>query len=208
MIKAQYSDPKFQDHGFFNHLHHVLFDAGVVPNTQLPLFELYKLDKFENLAGMGDKGGKPRNLALFRKVVPGNTSLTSGKWDLIRMWQEGLDYNDASSGGSVVINPVNGNVHVLLAFGKSNDAGVTQWQEWEDIIPRSAFAVPIERLPGVATGTDQSAAVAALQRALEGQALTLAALERALGNISQETGALDPKDREILNRYRRLHGLD
>lgn len=36
----------------------------------------------------------------------------------------------------------------------------------------------------------------------------LTALQTALRNIHQETGALDPKDREILNRYRRLHGLD
>lgn len=34
------------------------------------------------------------------------------------------------------------------------------------------------------------------------------ALETALANINQEDGSLDAKDREILNRYRRLHGLD
>jgi hypothetical protein len=36
----------------------------------------------------------------------------------------------------------------------------------------------------------------------------ITAIETALGNISQEAPTFDPKDREILNRYRRLHGLD
>jgi hypothetical protein len=37
---------------------------------------------------------------------------------------------------------------------------------------------------------------------------SIVALETAIGNINQEPNALDLKDRDILNRYRRLHGLD
>lgn len=34
------------------------------------------------------------------------------------------------------------------------------------------------------------------------------ALETALDNIDQETGALDPKDRDVINRWRSFFGLD
>lgn len=57
-------------------------------------------------------------------------------------------------------------------------------------------------------GSDNSAAVEALQRASQAQALTIAGIELALGNINQEPGMLDTKDREVLDRMRSFFGLD
>lgn len=58
------------------------------------------------------------------------------------------------------------------------------------------------------TAVNNSAAVEALQRASEAQAQTIAGIELALGNINQEPGQLDAKDREVLDRMRGFFGLD
>lgn len=205
MLKSDYSDPVFQNHGFINHIHHVVFDAGVFPNTQTPLLELYKIVMISNLAALGDKGGKPRNLALFRKIIAPNTLISAGKWDLLKMWQEGRDYEESSAAGSVSINPLNGNVHVVLSFGKANDDGVIAFQTWENVIPRNSFAQPIVRLPVLAADSALFAAVEALQRLSQAQAQTIAGIETALGNL--RSGGLDAGDRVALDRLRTMIGV-
>ena len=147
MIKSVYSDPRFNSHGFWKHIAHQWFDAGVYPGTTNPLIELYKINLVDNLSGDGHAGGKPRNIALFRKAIPPNSNMLAGVWDLIHMWQEGIDYDDSSAAGSVVIHQITGNVHVCLSFGKQNADGVTVFSEWEEQINRWTFAVPIERIP-------------------------------------------------------------
>lgn len=146
MQKALYSDPKFNNHGFWNHTHHLVFDAGVYPGTVSPLIELYKIDLAQNLNATAGGGGKPRNIALFRKTIPIGGNMLSGSWELIKMWQEGVDYDDSSAAASVAIHPITANLHVVLSFGKRNADGAVQFQEWEEQINRSTFAPPIERL--------------------------------------------------------------
>lgn len=177
MLKSDYSDPTFQNHGFITHIHHVIFNAGVYPGTENLLLEVYKIVLISNLPSTGGGGAKPRNLALFRKVIAPNTLISAGKWDLLNMWIEGVDYEDSSAGGSVSINPTNGNVHVVLTFGKLNTLNQVAFQTWEDLIPRASFARPIERLPVPGDGIDHTADLEALQRASEAQMTTIAAIE-------------------------------
>ena len=145
MIKSQFTDPRINNHGFVKHIHHRVVDCGVVPGTTTPLIEAYQIEMIENLKATSGTGGKPRNLALFRKVL-NVADPRAGAWDLIAMWEELKDYEESSAAGSVDVLP-DGTVHVSLAFGKKNAAGAVQYQPWEASVARSAFAPPIERLP-------------------------------------------------------------
>lgn len=207
MIKSQFSDAALQDHGFTKHIHHVLVDMGVFPNTKSRLIELYQIAMVENLQSTGSGGGKPRNTVLLRKVLGPGEDPTGNVWHMLRMWREGVEYDDASSSGSVAVDTLTGEVHVVMVFGKQVN-GALRFQQWEETIERATFGPAIERLPVLGSGVDHTAALEALQRASEAQAQTIAGIELALGNISQEPGTLDPKDRDILDRYRKLHGLD
>lgn len=210
MIGSQYRDPKYQNRGFVKHVHHVLVDMGVYPdNPTQRLVEMYQIVLMENLQSTGSGGGKPRDTLLFRKVLAPNADPTSGVWDELRVWHgDGTgDYDDANSSGSVSVDEKTGAVHVMLVFGKLV-GGVVRFLEWEETIKRSTFGPTIVRPPAATGGTDQSAAVAALQRASAAQAQTIAAIELALANIKQEPGALDLKDRNVLNRMRGFFDLD
>lgn len=152
MIKSFYNDPAFQDHGFIKHVHHCLVDMGIYPDGQ-PLFEMYKIIMIDNPSSIGSTGGKPRNLALCRKVLGPHQDPSSGAWDVLRVWHgDGTgDYDDASAAGSVTVNLTTGDVHVLMSFGKKNSAGVIVFQEWEETIARGTFAPAVVRPP--ITGT-------------------------------------------------------
>lgn len=146
LTRSQYDSPVFQDRGFVNHIHHVVVDMGVYPGTKEPLVELYKIEMVSNLQSTSGTGAKPRNLALFRKVLAPNADPTTNVWSLLKMWQEGVDYDDASAAGTVSVLP-NGTVHVVMSFGKRNAAGQMTYQPWEASIPRT-FGPPIERPAG------------------------------------------------------------
>lgn len=152
MIKAQYTDPAFQNHGFWNHSHHLVVDAGVYPGTTEPLIELYKIDLVQNLQAASGTGGKPRNIALFRKAIPIGGTMLSGAWTKIWMWVEGVDYDESSAAASVGFHPITGNLHVVLSFGRRDANGSVTYQQWEEQINRSTFAPPIERLPPASGG--------------------------------------------------------
>lgn len=148
--KSAYSDSAFQNHGFVNHIHHVLKDMGVYPGSNQPLIELYKIEMISNLQSTAGTGAKPRNLALFRKVLTPFADPTSGSWILLKMWSEGIDYDDASAAGTVDINPIDGTVHVVMSFGKKDANGAMTYQPWEASVLRNTFGPAIERptLPG------------------------------------------------------------
>lgn len=141
MNKSQYSDPKWQDRGFVNHIHHVVKDMGV-DTAGAPLIEAYKVELIQKPAATSGTGGKPRNIALFRKVVKGDPA--EGEWALIHMWQEGVEYDDSSAAGTVDVLP-DGTVHVVMSFGKRISATALQFQPWEASVARSAFADPVHR---------------------------------------------------------------
>lgn len=226
MIKSQYSDPAFQDHGFINHIHHVVKNMGVFPGTTKPLIEIYKLIMISNLPSTAGGGAKPRNLALFRKVIGDGGNLSTHTWNLLRMWREGVDYDDSSASGSVDVSDLTGDVHVVMSFGKKNAAGQLAFQDWEDFIPRSSFAPAIVRLPvagaqgpkgdkgdqgpqgmpgatGAAgkdgsNGSGTDSRVDALISQIGAQGLQLTQIETALENIGSGEG-LSQIDREALD---------
>lgn len=150
MIKSHFTDPRFENHGFVKHIHHCDADCGVVPGTETPLIESYQIEMIEHLSATSGTGGRPRNIALFRKVLGSDPS--AGAWQFLEMWEEKLsengpgDYDDASCAGSVGMLP-DGTLHISMAFGKKNASGAMQYQPWEATKPRSDFAAPIERLP-------------------------------------------------------------
>jgi len=148
MIKSQYTDPALNSGGFWNHVHHFVFDAGVYPGTTNVLIELYKIDLVQSPYAASGKAGKPRNIALFYKPIPIGSNMLGGTWRLLKMWQEGVDYQDSSAAGSVAVHPHTGNVHVQLSFGMHDAHGNVVFQEYEEQIQRSTFAAPIERLQG------------------------------------------------------------
>jgi hypothetical protein len=145
MIKSHYSDPNIQDHGFVSHIHHVMRDMGVYPGTSLRLVELYKIEMISNLTVTSGTGAKPRNLALFRKALGPGEDPSANTWQLIKMWSEGIDYDDASAAGSVDVDTTTGTVHILMSFGKKNAAGAITYQPWEASVARATFAPTIER---------------------------------------------------------------
>lgn len=147
MQKSHYSDPNIQDHGFVNHIAHRIVDMGVYPGTTTPLIECYKVELIQNLGATSGTGAKPRNIALFRKALGPGQDASTGTWQLIKMWAEGIDYDDASAAGSVDIHPATGDVHVVLSFGKKNAAGQMTYQPWEALIQRATFAPAVVRLP-------------------------------------------------------------
>jgi hypothetical protein len=147
MQPVSYADPKFNGHGFWNHVHHVVVQSGVIPGTTEPLIELYKIDLVQNLQSSDGGGGKPRNIALFVRQVPSGGTMLSGEWKLIKMWEEGKDYDDSSSAASVAVHPNTGNVHVILSFGMRTAEGKIVFRECEEMIQRSSFAAPIVRPP-------------------------------------------------------------
>lgn len=151
MIKSRYSDPALQDHGFVNHIHHVVKDMGVFPGTTKPLIEVYKIIMISNLQATSGGGAKPRNLALLRKVIGDDGNLSAHTWIVLRMWREGIDYDDSSAAGSVDVSDLTGDVHVIMSFGKKNSAGVLTFQSWEDTVVRGSFAPNIVRLPVAGT---------------------------------------------------------
>lgn len=147
MQKSIYADPKYQDHGFTNHLSHVVVDSGVFPGTANPLIELYSLELTQNINATSGTGGKPRNIYLFYKYIPLGGNMLSGAWQCIGKWQEGIDYDDSSAAGSVAVHPITGNVHVQMTFGKRDSNGNVCYQKWEEQIQRTSFTAPIERPP-------------------------------------------------------------
>lgn len=158
MIKSRYSDPAIDGHGFINHIHSIDRDMGVIPGTDTPLIEAYKIEMIQKLQSTSGTGGKPRNLALFRKIIADDPS--AGVWHLIHMWTEGdvtkgADYDESSAAGSVDVLP-DGTVHVVMSFGKRTAPGATtyQYQPWEATVRRTTFAPAIERLPTGGTGND------------------------------------------------------
>lgn len=144
MLKSIYSDPAIQDHGFTKHVHHVMVDMGVYPGTIDRLVELYKVCLIENQQSTGTGGGKPRNIALFRKVLGPGADPSTGVWNMLAMWREGIDYEDASASGSVTVDPISGDVHVVLVFGKLIN-GALRFQDWEATVKRSSFGPAIQR---------------------------------------------------------------
>lgn len=226
MIKSQYSDPAIQDHGFINHIHHVVKNMGVFPGTTKSLIEIYKLIMISNLPSTAGGGAKPRNLALFRKVIGDGGNLSTHTWNLLRMWKEGVDYDDSSASGSVDVHDLTGDVHVVMSFGKKNSAGQLTFQDWEDFIPRSSFAPTIVRLlstvtqgpkgdkgdqglqgiPGAtgaagkdgANGSGVDPRVDALISQIGAQGLQITQIETALGNIGSGEG-LSQIDRKALD---------
>lgn len=153
MIKSQYSDPTIQDHGFWKHVGHCMVDLGVYPNDPSSrLVECYKVSLAENMGSTGAGGGKPRDIMLFRKALGPGQDPATGVWHRIRIWRgDGTgDYDDASSSGSVDVDLLTGDVHVVLVVGKSVN-GVVRFQSWEETVKRTTFAPPIVRVP--ATGT-------------------------------------------------------
>lgn len=226
MIKSQYSDLAFQDHGFTNHIHHVMKDMGVFPGTTKPLIEIYKLIMISNLQATFGGGAKPRNLALFRKVIGDGGNLSTHTWNLLRMWREGVDYDDSSASGSVDVSDLTGDIHVVMSFGKKNASGQLTFQDWEDYIARSSFAPTIVRLPSTVTqgpkgdkgdqglqgipgatgaagrdgtnGSGTDSRVDALISQIGAQGLQITQIETALGNIGSGEGLSDV-DREALD---------
>lgn len=161
LIKSRYSDPAIDGRGFVNHIHHCLKDMGVLPGTTTPLTEAYKIEFIQNLQATSGGGSKPRNLALFRKTIADDPS--AGVWHLIHMWKEGADYDDAHSAGSVDVDAITGDVHVVMSFGKKLPSGALQFQPWEATVRRTTFAPAIERLPGTTTDSALEARIAALE---------------------------------------------
>jgi hypothetical protein len=160
MIKSQYSDPTIQDHGFWKHVAHVMVDLGVYPNDPtVRLVECYKVILVENLASTGGGGGKPRDIMLFRKALGPGQDPATGVWNRIKIWRgDGTgDYDDASSSGSVDVDLLTGDVHVVLVVGKSVN-GVVRFQSWEDTVQRNTFAPPIVRPPVAGTPGPQGPA--------------------------------------------------
>lgn len=149
-VKSRYVNLSLQDHGFVNHIHHIVRDMGVVPGTSVPLIEAYKVELIQRPSAPAGTGGKPRNIAVFRKVLTGDP--TGGAWALLEMWEELRDYSESSAAGSVDVDPISGAVHVVMSFGKTLPSGAVQYQPWEASIPRAAFALPIERPPEGAPG--------------------------------------------------------
>jgi hypothetical protein len=141
LIKSRYapSTPPIDGRGFVNHLDLVVKDMGIGPSGA-PLIEAYKVELIQNMQSTSGTGGKPRNIAVFRKVLDGD-----GLWHLIALWQEGIDYDDASAAGSVDVDPTTGRVLVVMSFGKKNAAGAMQYQPWEAMIDRATFAPPVNR---------------------------------------------------------------
>lgn len=145
MIKSAYADVTIQDRGFMKHIHHVMVDLGVYPNDPSSrLVELYKVVLRENVNASGSGGGKPRNIELYRKVLGPQQDPSTGLWMRIGNWKELEEYDDASASGSVAVDPLTGDVHVMLVFGKTVN-GFLRFQDWEQTIPRSVFAPAIVR---------------------------------------------------------------
>lgn len=186
MIKSRYSDPALQDHGFVNHISHVVKDMGVFPGTTKPLIEVYKIIMISNLQATAGGGAKPRNLALLRKVIGDDGNLSAHTWTVLRMWREGVDYDDSSAAGSVDVSDLTGDVHVVMSFGKKNSAGQLTFQDWEDTVARGSFAPSIVRLPVAGSAVDPRVAALLEQVAALSQAIT--AIETALGNIGTGGG--------------------
>jgi hypothetical protein len=143
MQLSQFSDPSYQGHGFTKHIDHVMVDMGQYPTGER-LVELYKVILIENLQSTGTGGAKPRNIALFRKALGPGQDPSTGVWNLLQTWREGIEYDDASSSGSVAVDTVTGDVHVVLVFGKLIGS-VLRFQDWEATIKRSTFAPAIIR---------------------------------------------------------------
>lgn len=202
MLKSRYSDPRFNDHGFVNHIHSVMKDMGVYPDGSR-LVECYKIMMVQNLQAAAGGGAKPRNLALFRKVLSPNAAPESGTWDLLKMWQEGVDYDDASAAGSVDVDITTGMIHIVMSFGKFNGSGALTFQTWEASMPRS-FAPPIVR-PSVG-GTQGPKGDPGPQGPMGPQG------PKGDPGASDTGGGLDPQDRKLLDRLRAflspLLGLD
>ena len=139
MIKSQYLDPAINGHGFVNHIHSVVKDMGLDAMGR-PLVEEYKIEMIQNLRATSGTGGKPRNLMLFHRVIGGDP-----RWRELGRWQEGIDYDDASAAGSVDVSEITGAVLIQMSFGKKNAGGAMQYQSWEALIERAAFAPAIVR---------------------------------------------------------------
>jgi hypothetical protein len=147
LTKSHYapSDPQIEGRGFVNHIHHIVRDMGVDQNGN-PLVEAYKIIAIQNMQAASGTGGKPRNIALLRKVLGGD-----GLWHMIGIWQEGQDYDESSAAGSVDVDPISGRVLVVMSFGKAAGSRF-QYQSWEAMIERATFAPPIVRPPDSAQG--------------------------------------------------------
>jgi len=201
VIKAQYSDANIQDHGFQKHIHHVMVDMGVYPNDHSArLVELYKVLLRENPTTTGSGGGKPRNIELYRKALGPGQDPSTGLWNRLEVWDgDGTgDYDDASSSGSVTVDPQTGQVHVALVFGKTVN-GAIRFQDWEQTIERATFAPAIVRPPTSAGSTDPAlvARVTQLEATVAQQSAAITALETALANITTEW--LSTGDRAVLD---------
>lgn len=206
MITSRYSDPNIQDRGFTKHIHHVMVDLGVYPNNHSArLVELYKVLLRENSQSTGGGGGKPRNIELYRKVLGPNQDPSSGVWNRLVVWDgDGTgDYDDASSSGSVDVDLITGDVHVMLVFGKSVN-GVVRFQDWEQTVTRGSFAPAIVRLPTSGGTVDPRFDALVSQLGALGQVIT--AIETALGTIGQGSG-LSAEDVEALRRLKVWLGL-
>ena len=105
MIKSHYTDLRFDNHGFVKHVHHMIADCGVIPGTTTPLREAYQIALIEHLTATSGTGGKPRSIALFRKVL--GIDPTAGAWQFLEMWTEGTakddDYEESIAAGAWVL---------------------------------------------------------------------------------------------------------
>lgn len=204
MQKSIYADPNVQDRGFTKHIHHTLVDMGVYPNDpSARLVELYKVVLRENPFSTGTGGGKPRNIELYRKALGPNQNPETGIWIRIADWEETKDYEDSSASGSVSVDPLNGDVHVMLVFGKVVN-GVLRFQTWEETVKRATFAPPVVR-PATTAGNDPRVTSIINQLGVLGQ--SIAQIETALGNIQTGGTALDPEDRSALDWLVSLRAL-
>lgn len=146
MHRVRFADPMWNNNGFWTHIHHIYRVMGVYPGTQLPLREGYMVALVaapNRPANM--QGGKPRNIAFFRKVLGPEENLNDGQWLLVKYLQEGVDYTDAYAGGSIDVDMLTGDVSLMMTFGTLNPTtGAVGFQVWEDFIPRGAFGPALE----------------------------------------------------------------
>lgn len=210
MIKSRYADQSIDGHGFVNHISHVIVDLGVYPGTVDRLVECYKIELLQNIGATSGTGGKPRNLALFRKALGPGEDPRANVWHMVKMWQEGIDYDDAAAAGSVAVDLLTGQIHVVMSFGKKNAAGAMTYQPWEASVARNTFAPAVVRLP-TSVGTPDSeiaARIAALEHLVAQQANALVAIETALANVGSGTGTgLSTPQVEALRRMVAFFGL-
>lgn len=116
------------------------------------------VQNLQNTASLS--GGRPRDLALFRKVLGPTETPDQNVWWLLRRLKEGVDYTDAHAGGSVDVDEVTGDISIVVTFGNRADpASPITFQVYEDYIARGAFAPALEFPPVTGLSLEDRAAL-------------------------------------------------